>query len=249
MAQERRTVTVQVPEKHSIERIYYEQGGIEVPVVIAGSSFTMVGHPVTVVVKKDLVEVTVTVFDPPVGIISVTRGSETLTPETGYGEGQKVYKANIGEILEFTLDLGTSGEELHRWMVNGVAKHGDEQGVLKEEIEGNTAVFAVLQLEGGKQEYTERSLSFIAAYSGGSYEWENAWGSSISVVVELDRYGYEGAKLILTEHALKITGLKDFMGVLRAEGIVFQNGEEFYSLDLEVLIVPPIHDGGFRIDA
>ena len=99
------------------------------------------------------------------------------------------------------------------------------------------------------QEYTERSLSFIAAYSGGSYEWGNAWGSSISVVVELDRYGYTGAKLTLTEDALKITGLKDFMGVLRAEGIVFQSGEEFYSLDLEALIVPPIHDGGFRIDA
>ncbi len=245
LAQEGRTVAVQVPEKHSIERIYYEQGGAEVPVVIAGSSFTMVGHPVTVVVKKDLVEVTVTVFDPPVGTISVKRGSETLIPETGYGEGQKVYKANVGETLEFTLDLGTSGEELHRWMVNGVAKHGDEQGVLKEGIEGNTAVFAVLQLEGGKQEYTKRSLSFIAAYSGGSYEWENAWGSSISVVVELDRYGYTGAKLNLTEHALKITGLKDFMGVLRAEGIVFQSGGEFYSLDLEVLIVPPIYDWGF----
>ncbi len=245
LAQEGRTVTVQVPEKHSIERIYYEDGGAEVPVVIAGSSFTMVGHSVTVVIKKDLVEVTVTVFDPPVGGITVKRGSETLTPETVYGEGQKVYKADIGETLEFTFDPDPSEEKLHRWMVNGVAEGVDEQNVLEEAIEGNTAVFVVLQLEGGKQEYTKRSLSFIAAYSSGSYEWKNAWGSDISMEIALDSYGYAGAKLTLTEDALKITGLKDFMGVLSAEGIVFQSGEEFYSLDLEVLIVPPVHDGGF----
>ena len=243
-AQKGRSVTVTLPEDHRIEKAYYVLDGTEHGLTVSGTSFAMADHPVTVVIKRDLEEVTLTVYDPPKGKITVTRGGTELVPTPG--TDFSTYKVNINDSIVLGFSPEGTGVTLYRWVVDRVGQAPDEDGKHTFTVEDNTAVFVVMLLEGEQETvvYTEKSFSKLISRSDG-FTWVAGWdGASFDAfTIQLEQYGIEGMKLTIAQDSISISGLGGVTGTVHVEGVVAEIGGKLYSIDVLVRIVPYVSQG------